>query len=471
MPTTHLQLIKNYAPISAECDAYDLPVIEGTIPADLNGVLYRNGTNPIFPPLGDHHWFLSEGMVHAIRLRNGRASYRNRWVRTEMYEAQRRAGERLVSTSVSEPSPEDGAHLPRHMAATHALAFAGQLLALDEWNLPMVLDQDTLETLGTTDFEGRHKGPFTAHPKLDPETGELIAFGYQADGIGSRLMSLTVLSADGQVSRHEVFDAPFCGVVHDFAITSEHIVIPLFSATISLERAMSGGPLVAYDPSLPTYFGVMPRHGAAKEIQWIEADPCYAFHTMNSFTVHRNGQVEVVLDMMKYPNLPLFPSTNGEPAPEWIRDGNGTLVRWTIELDTKRVSEKVLSDLPGEFPIVDPRFVGRSYSHGFYAASRGDWEDGAFFDTISHINLESGERRDYFPENGEYFLEPIFVPRTEESREGDGWILTVAYNAKKNLSDLLILDTADIRTGPVARVELPTRVPYGFHGSWNAGVV
>jgi len=462
----------NFAPISAECTAPELHVREGKIPETLRGTLYRNGTNPMYPPLGDHHWFLSEGMVHGIHIENGRAAYRNRWVRTGQYEAQRRAGRRLVSTSLSEPSPPEGEGVRRHFAATHALVHGGRLLALDEWCGPAALDPETLETtIADYDFDGLHVGAFTAHPKVDYQTGEMLGYGYQADGIGSSTISYSIIDRTGRLTRHDRFQAPFCPIMHDFGITKEHVIFPLFSADINLERAANGGPLAAYDPSIGTHFGIMPRNGSTDLMRWFHGEPTYAYHTMNSYTERRDGREIVHLDMMKTPFVPLFPKEDGIIA-EWVQgeETNGLLVRWSFDLsgNLDTYTETILTDLTGDFCMVDPRFVGLPYRHGFYAAQKGHGGPGAFFDTISHIDLETGDRRDYHEGAHVTFLEPIMVPRSEAAPEGDGWLLTLAYDATRNLSDLIIFDTRDILAGPVARVELPTRVPYGFHGSWHA---
>ncbi|MBQ9053037.1 carotenoid oxygenase family protein [Rhodococcus sp. (in: high G+C Gram-positive bacteria)] len=469
----HPQLAGNYAPITAESDAPDLPVTEGQLPDGLNGVLYRNSTNPMYPPLNkdDHHWFLSEGMVHAVFVRNGKVSYRNRWVQTDQYLAQRDAGRRLVSTGLNTPSLPEGETISKHFAATHALYHGEKLLALDEWAKPAALDGESLETLFETwDFYGAQDGPFTAHPKLDPDTGELIGFGYQAAGPGTSEMSYTVVDPTGHVTRHDHFEVPFCSVIHDFGVTSEHIIFPLFPADVSIERIQKGGPLVAFNPELGTHFGILRRDADISTIRWFRGDPCFAFHTMNAYTEVQDGHTKVVLDMMKFPNLPLFPDVNGENIPQWIRDGDGIPVRWTFDLesDEDTYTEEVLSDLKGEFPAIDNRYAGKPYTTGFYSAYQNDeWIEGAFHDTIVQLDLKTGNRREYHPGGGQYFLETVFVPRNEDAAEADGWLLTLSYSTDRNLSDFLVFDTTDITQGPIARVELPTRVPYGFHGSWR----
>lgn len=459
----------NFAPVSMEVTAEDLPV-EGEIPSGLAGTLFRNGANPMYAPLtDDHHWFLAEGMIHAIKFANGRVSYRNRWVRTSQYSAQRQAGHRLFATGLVDPSLPEAAGLSPHYAATHALVHGGKLLALDEWYGPSALDPETLDTIiPEDDFGGVHKGAFTAHPKVDPDTGEMFGFGYQADGMGSKVVSYTVVDKTGKVTRHDRFTVPYCGIMHDFAITKEHVIFPLFPADLDLERYAAGGPLGGYNPELPTMFGIMPRNGSVDEMRWFKGPPTYAFHTLNSYTEYRDGRPFVVVDMMKMDALPLFPRVDTGETPIWLRDVAGALVRWTFDLEGNEdgYKEEAITDLTGDFCICDERFVGKPYSVGFYAGRSRPFDAREYFDTIAHINVQTKERRDYVPGEGISVLEPIFVPRSATAPEGDGWLLTVAYDSADETSRVLILDTADIRKGPVARIALPQRVPFGFHGSW-----
>lgn len=460
----------NFAPVLVEMDAEDLPIVSGAIPAGLEGTLFRNGSNAMYPPLtDDHHWFLAEGMVHAIRFHNGRVSYRNRWVRTRQYTAQREAGKRLVATGLVDPSHPDIGDLQPHFAATHALVHGGKLLALDEWYGPAALDPETLETLiPEDDFEGKHVGAFTAHPKIDPDTGEMFGFGYQSAGVGSAEMSYTVLDKDGKVTRHDRFPVPYCSIAHDFAITKEHVVFPVFSANIDLERAAAGGVFGGYDPSLPTYFGIMRRDGDVRDMRWFKGPSTFAFHTMNAYTEYRDGRPFVVVDMMKMDGLPLFPRVDTGETPTWLGDLAGKPVRWTFDLEGngEGYTEDEITDLTGDFCLCDDRYVAKKYTQGFYAARKEPWTEDEYFDTVSHINVETHERRDYTPGGGFNLLEPIFVARSADAPEGDGWLLTVVHDKKTDSSEVHILDTTDIRKGPVARIGLPNRVPFGFHGSW-----
>ncbi|MEQ8267938.1 MAG: carotenoid oxygenase family protein [Parvibaculum sp.] len=462
----------NFAPVQAECDAPDL-VVHGELPAALTGTLYRNGPNPMFPPLTEkYHWFLGEGMIHAIHVEGGKASYRNRWVRTEQYELQREAGERKISVAFGEAPLPGTENVKRNVANTNIVWHAGKLFALDEGSSPVAMDGDTLETAGSWTFEGKYSGPMTAHPKFDPKTGEMLFFGYMAAGPGSPEISFQVVDRNGKLTRSEIFKGPYASMVHDFIVTDEHVIFPIFPATIDVERIMKGGPVIAWDPDAGTHIGIMARNAGTDTIRWFKGDPCYVYHPMNAHTTHEGGRTRVVADMMKYTRVPLFPSADGSKAPTDLADEQGALVRWTFDLDgnSDSYTEEALTDLGGEFPRFDERFAGHDYRHGYYAAMKRPKEaPGSSYDTLVHIDLESGKRREWEPGAGRYVHEPVFVPRKESAAEGDGFIVSLMYDTERNASDFVVLDTDDISKGPVARVELAMRVPFGFHGNWRNG--
>lgn len=465
-------LAANYAPVLAESYAPDLVVAEGELPEGLTGTLYRNGANPMFPGDSDkHHWFAGEGMVHAVHVEDGKASYRNRWVQTFRYEAQRKAGRRLLPMNFEENVPNDFAEQGSSaLSNTNVIWQGGKLLALDEGSLPTEITHDTLETIGAWDFGGDYQGPMTAHPRYDPKTREMLAFGHQVAGPGTTLMSYSVIDQAGKVTRQDRFEGPYstASFVHDFLTTDEHVIFPFFPATIDPRRAMNGGPVVAWDPELGTRIGIMRRDASVNTIRWFSGGPCYAFHHVNAYTVHENGRTKVIADTMKFPRIPLFPSLDGATAPNFV--GGAQLVRWTFDLDgtSDTYTEEALGDLPGEFPYLDGRVMGHQHRHTFYAAHHGVVTEGDSFNAVVHADMTTGDRREYVPGPGRFVMEPIFVPRNDNAPEGDGWLLTIVYDTARNLSDFVVLDTDDISAGHIARVELPTRVPYGFHGGWRA---
>jgi carotenoid cleavage dioxygenase len=325
-----------------------------------------------------------------------------------------------------------------------------------------------LDAKGSEDFGGSYRGPFTAHPKYDPETGELLVFGYMADGPGSANLSFTILDAAGRVTRHDRFAAPFPSMMHDFIATDEHVVFPVFPAVIDGDRAGKGGPLIAWEPSAGTHIGIVRRDADLATMRWFEGEPCYVYHAMNAFTSRAGGRTRLIADVVKFDRVPLFPNPDGSLTGTGQDAARGRLVRWSFDLDgsSNSFEEEPLTDLLGEFPRVDERFAGLSYRHGYYAASRERPPLGGAADSLTHFDLATGVHRTWTPGKGRFVGEPVFVARTATAAEGDGWLLSLVYDSVRNVSDLVILDATDLAAGPVARVVLPVRVPFGFHGNW-----
>lgn len=455
----------NFAPLLVECDAHDL-VVEGELPRELAGSLYRNGPNPQYPPRGTSHWFAGEGMVHAFHIRDGRVSYRNRWVMTDKVRLEREAGRALFGV-FNDPRTTDPSVLGRDpsLANTHIVWHAGKLMALEEAHAPVALDPLSLETEGEWTFGGALKANFTAHPKVDPLTGELLAFAYMAKGPGSADMAYYVVDRDGRLTRQDFFRAPYASMVHDFIATDRHVIFPVFPLTGDIGRAMQGGPFFAWEPEKGSHVGIMSRDGAIDSIRWFNAPACYVFHPLNAYS---DGET-VVADVLKYEVAPLFPDAQGRPVRG--SEVGARLVRWTFDLagNTDGFREEVLDDQPAEFPRLDERFAGLSYRWGFAAGRTAPVEPGGddSFDTLLRYDLATGGKQSYLLPEGQKLSEPVFVPRAADAPEGDGWLLATVYRPRENRSDLAVFDATDIAAGPVARAHLPVRVPYGFHGSWR----
>ena len=449
-------LTGNYAPVADELTTDDLPV-QGRLPPGLRGTLFRNGPNPHLPPAEPYHWFTGDGMVHAISILEGRVGYRNRWVRTPRFLAEAAAG-RPLFVGFGQPLTEAAKQLDNGVANTHVLAHAGRLLALEEAHLPTRLDPQILATLGYEDF-GRLQGRFTSHPKHDPRTGQLVFFSYSATGALSRDMSWGVVEADGRVSQHEVFDTPYCSMVHDFAVTASHVVFPVLPLTGDLERARSGRPAFAWDPGLRSFLGVMRRDRGVASLAWTEFAPCFAFHVMNAF----DDGGDVVMDVVEYDEAPLFPRADGSTAPEL---SPARLCRWRVDpAGQAPMRREMLDDWPGEFPRIDERRAGLPYRHGFRVARAPGAPDA---DTVLHHDLDRRRRTAFVLNDGERASEAVFVPKGDGCPEGEGWLLAVTWRPDRNDSALLVLDAQELAAGPVAVVPLPRRVLFGFHGSWVA---
>lgn len=443
----------NYGPVRSE-DDFELEVV-GKIPEGLNGAFYRNGPNPQFEPRGTYHWFTGDGMIHGFFLDGGKARYRNRWVHTPRWEIENAAGQALFGAfgRGSDPSVvgKDGG-----VANTNIVHHAGRLMALVESNAPFEIDAETLEARGYVDTGGR----FTAHPKMDTVNGEMVWFAYSAgEQALNPMIDFGITDRDGKITRRDRFEAPYTSMIHDFMVTENHVVFPVMPLEGSLPRAMQGGAPYMWRPELGNRIGVMRRDAAVDTIRWFETEASYVFHPMNSF---EEGDL-IHCDVMELPRAPLFPDAAGDLG----NDAVAILVRWTFDLSNPENNFKrtVLSDLPGEFPRYDERRMGRSYRHGWYA-SLVDSKPKFGFDSLTYVDLETGKRETLRLPEGDVPGEPIFVPRSPDAAEGDGWLIALVYRAAQDRSELIVLDAMDITAGPVAVAKVPRRVPFGFHGNW-----
>jgi len=447
----------NYAPVHDEAD-FDLEVT-GEFPADLAGAFYRNGPNPQFTPRGDHHWFGGDGMIHAFFVEGGKVRYRNRYVRTNKWRLENAAGRALFGT-FGNPMTTDPSVLGQDsgVANTNIVWHAGQLLALEEGHKPTQMDPITLETHG---YVEAYRGRVTAHPKIDPETGEMVWFAYSSgESPLNATVSYGVTSASGEVLRRDDFEAPYSSMVHDFLVTRSHALFPILPLTGSLQRAMTGGPAFAWEPEKGAFIGVMARNASVETVRWFETDPCYVFHPMNAW---EEGS-QIFADVMEHPVAPLFPNVDGTPG----EDLGARLVRWTFDLAgaSNQIKREPLDDMTGEFPRFDERRAGLSYRHGWFAGHARPGS-GNSFDAIAHVDLHTGKRVSHDLPQGDATGEPIFVPRSPDAAEGDGWLISVVYRGGEDRSDFLVFDAQDIAAGPIASARVPRRIPFGFHGNWR----
>jgi carotenoid cleavage dioxygenase len=401
-------------------------------------------------------------MVHAFTLRDGRTRYRNRWVRTDKFLAERAAGQPLVSVF---GAPRPGSPVAdTGVANTNIIWHANRLLALEEAHPPFELDPATLATRGVQHFGGAINGPFTAHPKIDPATGDLVFFGYAADGPLTPAMTYGTIAADGRVTRLERFEAPYSSMVHDFAVTERHVLFPILPLFGDPARAAAGRMPYAWQPDLGSHIGVIRRDRGAASLRWFRAENCYVFHVLNAW----DDGGRIIADVMQYDEPPLFPRADSQPVdPAATR---ARLVRWTLDPDagTDAFKYAELDAMPGEFPRIDDRRAGLRNRFGAFA---GKSHDHGWLDTLVWLDLLSGHRTAFTLPDGDAVSEPVFVPRGPSAAEGDGWLLAVAWRGGERRSDLIVLDTNGIGKGSIATVRLPHRVPFGFHGNWVANPV
>jgi len=453
----------NYAPIVMECEATDLPVI-GELPKELAGTLYRNGPNPQYAPRDrQHHWFIGDGMVHAFHIEDGKVGYRNRWVRTPKWQAEHQAGRALFG-SFGNPMTTDPSVLGQDdgVANTNIVWHGRRLMALEEAHRPFALDPTTLASLGYCDLDPR-LGRFTAHPKIDPVTGELVFFAYSAGGPLTLTMAFGTIDVGGRLTRFETFRAPYSSMVHDFIVTREHVLFPVLPLTGSMERAKSGKPVFAWEPQKGSHVGVMRRDGTAAAMRWFHSEACYVFHVLNAW----DEKACIIADVMQYEAAPLFPSADGKPGDPDKTQAH--LCRWSFDLSSNSdaFTRQYIDDLSAEFPRLDERFAGSPNRHGYYACRKNGDSGAEMFDCLAHIDLAAGRRTLHELPRGDAISEPIFVPRGRDAAEGDGRLLAVAYRGPERRSDLLIFDAQALDRAPIATVGLSHRIPFGFHGNWK----
>jgi carotenoid cleavage dioxygenase len=403
-------------------------------------------------------------MIHAFHIEDGRVAYRNRWVRTPKWEMENAAHKSLFG-AWGNPTTTDPSVVGKDsgVANTNIVWHAGKLFALEEAHRPFELDPETLKSLGYCDFGGAFKGArFTAHPKIDPETGEMIFFAYSAGGFFSSTLAYGVIDKTGTLKRFDQFEAPYASMVHDFMVTRNYVLFPVLPLTGSMQRAMSGKPAYAWEADKRSYVGVMKRDASVSSVRWFECDPCYVFHPMNAY---EDGDA-IVGDVMQYEAAPLFPDPNGRPGDPAKAVANLTRWRFDLAANSDGFKRERIDDLAAEFPRLDERFAGLDYRHGYFAAS-SDRELFDHFDTLAHIDFGNKKRSGYRLPAGDAISEPIFVPRSAAAAEGDGYLLATIYRGAENRSDLAVFDAATLEQGPIAVAELSHRVPFGFHGNWR----
>jgi carotenoid cleavage oxygenase len=443
MTTTQSRWLReNFAPVHEEVTAFDLPVT-GTLPPELEGRFLRNGPNPVSVPApAAYHWFTGTGMVHGLRLRDGRAEwYRNRYVRTP--ETALELGE--------EPPPNPYSDEVRIFAAnTNVIGHAGTTLAIVEAGAPPIELGYELDTIRVSDLDGTLEHPFSAHPKRDPHTGELHVVAYYW-GWGNQIRYI-VVGTDGRVRRNVDVAVPGGPMVHDCAITESQVVLFDLPCTFDLEVAMSGAFPYRWDADYGARVGLLPRDGEAQDVRWFEVEPCYVFHPLNAYD---RPDGSVVLDVVRHPKM--FASDVHGP-----NEGSTRLDRWTIDVAAGKVIEETLDDRPQEFPRHDERILGRPHRYGY-----GAWfgPEAAAGPALKH-DLERGTTEVHDYGAGRASGELVFVPRSDDATEDDGWLLSLVYDAATDRSDLVVLHAQDFTGDPVAVVHLPQRVPFGFHGNW-----
>ncbi|MEO6152546.1 MAG: carotenoid oxygenase family protein [Croceibacterium sp.] len=462
-----------FEPARFAAEVYDCEV-EGRIPDALNGTLYRVGGEWFYPPkFADDSPFAADGIASYFRIKDGSCDFRCRFVETPRYlsnrEARRQQFGYYRNPFTSEPQVRALSHT---VSNTNIIVSAGKLLSLKEDALPFELDPDTLATRGSFDFAGSYKSPtFTAHPKVDGQTGEMIAYGYEAEGLASNAIWIYTLDASGTVTSERRIKAPYLSMVHDIAISQNYILIPVYGMVSSLERLRAGRVHWGWDSTLPSYIGVLPRHGEARDVRWFTGPEMAMVHTFSA-TDHQ-GKITLHAAVSDSNPFPFFPDIAGKPF-----DGGSartTIRSYVIDMTSgsaKWQEQKHFGDQPGALSRIDDRFMGHDFRYGLlsFADDKRPFESEAGgrrpTNSLGRFDLRNGTVESLFAGSHHSLAEIAFAPRNQHSPEGDGWVMAVATDYHENQSELIIGDTEDLSAGPVARIKLPFKAPGQIHGNW-----
>lgn len=439
-PASNPVLQGNFAPVSQEIDLEELEVL-GTLPQALNGTLLRNGPNPVNPG-PQHHWFSGEGMLHALRISNGKVErYRNRWIRSPQ----------VADSKGLAPAPAcDPELMIQGSGGVSVVAHAGRILAPGELGYPFEMNTD-LDTKGQYNFAGDLTGNMTAHPKIDGVTGEMLFFGYD-------VLTPTVLyhevDPSGTLTNSVELSLPRSIMMHDFGATATRVIFMDLPVVTNLELINDGVQLpFEWEDGHQARLGVMNRGASTDTVRWIDTDPCYVFHPLNSYD---DGN-KIVMDVVRYEKV----FTNDKSG---AFNKGSKLVRWTIDVDAGVIDTTILSDRNQEFPRINPRVECHPHRFGYAIAAGG--EHG--FEGLLKHDLTAGTTQYHDVGDNCAGGEPVFIPTGKDhtAAEDAGYILSVVYNATTHSSELRVLDAQHFEAPALAIVKLGTRIPYGFHGNF-----
>jgi carotenoid cleavage dioxygenase-like enzyme len=458
----------NFAPMREEHTASDLEVI-GEIPADLSGSFLRIGPNPFYVPDEElYHMFDGDGMIHQVQFDGGKATYRNRFVDTEGLRLEREKGtwiwkgyRSMADTMLKGEIPAEG---PSKNSANTAMVYHNDTLyALLEGAKPHAINLPGLETVGETDFDGQLTHGFTAHPKVDMKTGEMMTFGYAPF---PPYVTYSVVDKQGKFTHTTDIDIPRPVLMHDFAITEHFTLFLDLPLTFDIQRAMGGGNIMEWEPDLGARIGVVPRHGGNAEAKWFDVEAGMVYHVANAW---EEGDV-VVLQACRSISTDVM----GIGEADWDGVGDtdllGQLYEWRLDMTTGEVEERSL-DKDGthfcDFTRVNDTLVGyrTRYAYGAaYCVGRTN-----MFHELLKYDDETGDLLAHNLGDGLFGGEAIFAPKDNGEDEDDGYVICFGYDENSGDSECRIIDAKNFGGDPVARIKIPHRVPFGFHAGWVPG--
>jgi len=431
--------VGNFLPVSDEVTESGL-VVEGSIPLDLSGLYVRNGPNAWQGSTA--HFFMGDGMLHGVRLENGQAKwYSNRYVQTPLLYKE-------PGLLLSPPALEE------NMSNVSLIQHGGKLLSLGEAGWAYEIDPDDLSTRGVANYGGKLQTAMTAHPKIDPDTGTLHFFGYN---VFKPYLTYHQSNAAGELIKSVPLETNGPAMMHDFAMTKNYVIFMELPVLFSMAKAITMDPFpFGWDDDAVCRMGVLPKDGASKDMKWFDIPTCFIFHTMNAF---EQGD-EVILDAARYDAL-------------WVKGSRdfsrpAFLSRYSLNMESGTSTVIRINEQAMEFPQINRQHWGRNYRYG-YSLTIGMKEGHVAYDQapgLIKFDMQTGTSQRHDFAQGVFPAEPFFVPATNATEEDHGYVLSYVYEPSTNTSDLWIMDAANISTGPIAKVKLPVRVPFGFHGVW-----
>ncbi len=431
----------NFRSVSEEVTETNLKV-EGSIPPELNGLYVRNGANSS-SGIADH-FFGGDGMMHGVRLAGGQAKwYRNRYIDTPAYRKE-----------VGKFSPPTGENTT---SAVSLIYHGGELMSLGEVGYPYLINPDDLSTKGVFNYDGKLTGNMTAHPRIDPVTGELLFFGYN---VVSPYLTYMRADAAGNMLQVEPIELTGPSMIHDFAVTDNYVAFMEMPVRFSWLAAVTGSALpFRWDDDAPSRIGVMPRTGTNADVKWFDVPTFFVFHIMNSF---EQGD-EVIIDAARYDKL-------------WVKSSHdffhpAHLSRFAMNMKTGKASVQRIHDHSMEFPQVNRSYWTKDYRYGYSLVvdekndvpERLEQAAGG----IRKYDVKTGEVDNYLPGPALTPAEAIFIPALESGGgEDEGYLASYVYDKNSQTSAFCLFDATNVSAGPIAKVPLPVRVPVGFHGVW-----
>ncbi|MDE2596552.1 MAG: carotenoid oxygenase family protein [Sphingomonadales bacterium] len=456
--------------------------VEGTLPTEVRGSFYRAVPDPAYPPkFADDHTLSGDGMVSRLSFNaDGTADFAMKFVETARHTAEKELG-RARFGKYRNPFTDDAdvQGVDRTVANTTPVWHAGRLLMAKEDGRPYRVDPLTLETLGSWDFGGALKSEtMTAHVRIDADTGELFFYGYEADGPASTKIAYCVVGADGVLKSEQWFDAPYCAMMHDFTISQNYALFPIYPTTCDLDRLKAGGEHWHHQPELESWLGVMPRYGDVSEIRWFKGPKgCHSYHMMNAW----EDEAGLLHFDACLNNTNAFAFIR-EPSGIFMgpQDIRGALTRWTVDprADGGEVTETIIGP-PGDFPVIPALKQGQRYDHGWMLTMNPDLQGPPLFAGPVGVSFNLLLRLDGMdtaaprvaqalplpPQAG--YNEPVHVPAADPAH--DGWLVTIVdqqVGDNQFVHEAWVIDAGNLAAGAVAKVTIPCRLRPQVHGWW-----